>query len=211
MIKRILKMRVGASGSDGRALALPFSAKDVLPIRQERESQGVGLRCGSLAVDADDAPHVLVSSYDSLPMETWLCSLRRGDDGPDWRTRRLREFLPAAYQDWGLTQPGGLLVTPAGELLIVLTLVRPDSTVDKVLWGHPPSEPVMLRASSVTGELSFELLTEPDPARPRWLPSLERPTASHDVPRPGLIYTDGGKGGGNSEILSNDVRWLSLG
>ena len=198
-------------GSDGGELPSPFTARDVLPIRQDRESEGVGLRCGSLAVDANDAPHVLVSSYDSLPMQTWLYSLRPGEAGPSWHARDLRELLPATYRDWGLTQPGGLVLTPAGELVIVLTLIRPDSTVDKVLWGHPTSEPVLLRAASVTGELSFELLTEPDPARPRWLPSLERPTGTSQVPRPGLLYTDGGKGGGNSDILANDVRWLALG
>lgn len=189
-------------GSGGEELPTPFTAGDVPPIRQERDRAGVGLRCGALAVDSEGVPHVLVSSYDELPMRTWLYSLREGA----WRSRTLE--VPETLEGWGLTLPGGLVFDAEGDLWITLTLIRPPDTVDRTLWGHATSEPVLLRGSA-EGPLSFELLTEPDGQRARWLPNLERPTAGRAVENPALIYTDGGKGDTNDDILTNRVCWLA--
>ena len=42
----------------------------------------------------------------------------------------------------------------------------------------------------------------------KWLANLERATGHHQVNgRPGVIFTAGTRGKGNTDILSNDVFW----
>jgi hypothetical protein len=42
--------------------------------------------------------------------------------------------------------------------------------------------------------------------RAHWLPNLERPTGHHTIPEiPALLYTAGGPGEGNRDLLANDV------
>lgn len=189
--------------ADGGEVELPASAKTVDIIAQEREGEGVGLRCGTLAVDDHDRPHVLYSTYDSLPTRAWLAS---PDDEGHWRSQELHP--PRDLAAWGYNLPGGITFDTQGRLHALLTLMRPSSL--ESLWGHPTSEVAALTWDRTNAEPRFRLLSPIDSERPHWLPNLERPTGHHRVDRPGVIFTDGGRGTGNSEILSNAVRWLRL-
>lgn len=196
--------------SANRPVSLPATADTVSPIVRDPGAAGVGFRCGALAVDGENVPHIVYSSYDLLPLESWLVSLEAAGspDGPRWRRRPLRDALPADHREWGLTLPGGIVMTPAGEMLLVLTLIKPSSGEDSAVWGHPSSEPLLLRSTDGGSRFTSELLTVPDASRARWLPSLERPTAADPVRAPGLIYTDGSRGERNTDILANEVFWI---
>lgn len=197
---------------EGAELPRPFTAADTAPVRQDRDTEGTGLRCGALAVDGEGRPHLLVSSYDAVPMETWLYSESApGESAPGrWTKRRLRDDLPESLADQGLALPGGITFTADGTCVLALTLIRPEEAVGEVSWGHPSSEVVLLRAPDPAGPFEVELPTDPDPTRPRWLPNLERPTGGAPVARPALIHTDGGRGAGNRDILSNRVLYHEL-
>ena len=121
----------------------------------------------------------------------------------------LRQFLPGAWSDWGVTTPGGMTFSQNGRLYVVLTMIRPSSLVDRDIWGNPSSEIVLFESNDNGRSFTSRVLTTPDPARPRWLPSLERPTGHNRVEAvPGLLYTDGGRGENNLQILANNVYWM---
>lgn len=192
--------------ADGEEVELPATASTVSAIAQEREGSGVGLRCGTLAVDPDGRPHVLYSSYDELPLRTWLASL---DASGAWRRRSLAGAVPPEWAGWGLTVPGGLTFDAEGRLRAALTLIRPEGTGDTTIWGHPTSEVILLSAERYDGPIQSRVLEPVDPSRPRWLPNLERPTGAWPVASPGLIFTDGGRGENNREIVANRVWWVA--
>jgi hypothetical protein len=193
---------------DGTPLTLPATSISIDIIAQERENAGVGLRAGTIAVSPDDRPHVLFSSYDRMPMETWLAT---PDDTRQWKRTPLRATLPAEYKDWGVTMPGGMTFSENGRRYITLTMIRPDTLKDTNIWGHPSSEIVLIESGDAGRTFETRVLTTPNPTRPRWLPSLERQTGHNHVQAgPGLIYTDGVRGDNNQQILSNDVHWMGL-
>jgi len=193
---------------DGTPITLPATSTSIDVIAQEREDVGVGSRAGTVAVAPDGRPHVLYSSYDRIPMETWIAS---PDDTGRWQRSPLRATLPLEFEGWGVTMPGGMTFSEDGRLYITLTLIRPESLEDTNIWGHPSSEIVLIESDDAGRTFESRVLTSPNPTRPRWLPSLERQTGHNRVQAgPGLIYTDGGRGENNQQILSNDVCWLNL-
>jgi hypothetical protein len=174
-------------------------------VAQDREGTGVGYRCGALAVDAEDIPYVLYGSYDELPLPAWIAT--PGKDGR-WHRRPMRPYLPAEWEGWGLALPGGLTFGAEERLFVALTLIRPPDLEDGTIWGHPTSEVLLLESRDRGKTFRAQVVSEPDPARPHWLPNLERPTGHHAVDRPGLLYTDGSRGKDNREIVSNRVVWV---
>jgi hypothetical protein len=193
---------------DGTPITLPATSTSIDIIAENREGPGVGLRAGTIAVASDGRPHAVFSSYDRIPMETWWVT---PDDTRGWQRTPLRATLPHEYADWGVTMPGGMTFSENGRLYITLTMIRPESLEDTNIWGHPSSEIVLIESDHAGRTFESRVLTSPNPTRPRWLPSLERQTGHNQVQAgPGLIYTDGGRGENNQQILSNIVCWLNL-
>lgn len=193
---------------DGSPIALPATSHTIDVIAQERNGDGVGLRAGSIAIGPDDRPNVLFSSYDRFPMDTWIAA---PDAAGHWQRTSLRPTLAGPWADWGVTMPGGLTFSENGRLYITLALIRPESLTDSHIWGHPSCEIAVFESEDNGKSLEFRAITDPDSTKPRWLPSLERPTGHNRVlGPPGLIYTDGGRGENNREILANDVYWAPL-
>ena len=57
---------------------------------------------------------------------------------------------------------------------------------------------------------SSRVLDDPNPHSPRWMPNVERPTGFNQMPaRPTFIFTDGVRGDGLQDILSNHVYWIT--
>ncbi len=193
---------------DGTPIALPATSHSIEVIAQERQGDGVGLRAGAIAIGPDDRPHVLYSTYDRIPMDTWIAA---PDASGKWQRTSLRPLLTEPWTEWGVTMPGGLTFSENGRLYVTLALIRPDSLGDSHIWGHPSCEIAVFESADYGKTFEFRVITDPEPAKPRWLPSLERPTGHNRVlDSPGLIYTDGGRGENNRQILANDVYWTSL-
>jgi hypothetical protein len=193
---------------NGTPVALPIDSTTIDVVHQEREGEGVGLRAGSLAIAPNGKPYIVCSVMDTLPATAWLAY--PGDDGT-WRQRDVRAELPEAFADWSIATPGGLTFSENGTLYVVLTMMKPEDTESKSMWGNPTSEVLLLTSEDLGESFSATVLTDPDPATPRWLPSMERSTGFNRVTgAPGLMYTEGTRGEKNSELVSNNVRWVDL-
>lgn len=192
---------------DGTRIDTPATSGTVDAIaRGGREPGKPTLRCGAIAVDADDRPHVLYSAIEQGRAEFYLAT---PDGSGGWRRRSLRPHLPEDQRDAGLAMPGGVTFTENGRLILLATLHRLDDPTNNSSWGHPSSE--IVRFTSTDAGRTFEpmLVSRPDPDQPHWLPNLERPTGHHAVPdRPSVIYTAGPRGENNKQILANGVIWV---
>ena len=191
--------------SRGEALDLPVTAETIDVLASASAGGGVGLRAGSVAVDANNVPYVLYSDYDANPVEAYLA---RADGRGGWEKRPLSPAIPSALAGHGLFTPGEVVVGAEGRICMALTSVDRRGDAEASTWGAPSCEVVWMEAGSFDGDLTASVVSAIDPATPAWLPNLERPTGHNAVKRPGLIYTLGGRGEKNTEILANDVYWV---
>jgi len=186
---------------DGAEVALTATAGSVDVVAQSRTGPGHGLRAGALAVSPEGRPYILCSDYERL--ESWLAF----PEGGAWRKRPIP--LPDdAPEGHGLITPGGVTFSEDGNLHAVLTLVAAPEDPDTGLWGHPSCEIAAFSSSDEGESFTSRILTRPDPSLPRWLPNIERATGHNTVPpAPGMLYTEGGRGDTNLELVSNNVYW----
>lgn len=190
---------------DGTAVDLPATAESVDIVAQNRD--GASLRAAGLTVAPDGQPLVLYSDQGRQPNETWIAT--PSESG--WKSQSLRSALPTEFEGWDLFVPGGITFNTDGTLFVALTMTKPGRGSGESGWGHPDCE--VLGLVSGDGGASFQAkpLSEMDSQSPHWLPNLERPTG-HNVVKgaPGAIYTAGGRGEKNTELLANTVYWTTL-
>jgi hypothetical protein len=187
---------------DGSPIEMPATASTVDVVATASDDAETGLRAGAMAVSPDNKPYILCSDYDARPCEAWIAF--PGEDGA-WQRRMLRQFLPDEYKDWGLATTGGITFNEGGDLHVVLTGYK-DVAPGASLWGHAAAEIVGFVSKDNGKTFSAEFLTTPDEDTPRWLPNMERPTGHNRVKgNPGIIYTEGGAGEKNTELLANNV------
>jgi len=195
--------------ADGQAVTLPATAETVDVIHRLGEAASVAggqsVRCGAVAISAWGVPHILYSTADAAGGDLLLAW--PGADGR-WRRRSIGEQLAGALGGWLAKMPGGLSFDAEGRLWAVATMCRPGPDRKGGLWGHPTNEVAWLRLGEGGKMTGAALLTVPDAARARWLPNVERPTGFNRVERPGILYTDGPRGGKNTERLANTVYWV---
>lgn len=199
----------GATWRDaaGRRIQLPATAGSIDVIDAEPASPGAGLRAGSVAVDGEGKPYVLYSNYSSAPPSAWLAWPSR--DGL-WRRRDLGAYIPEAYEGWGLITPGAIAMADDGAVYIAASLVDSRSEAADTLWGRTATEVLVLSSRDGGESFTARVASSASAKSPRWLPSLERPTGHNRVGTPGLMYTAGGPGATNAEIVANDVYWVDL-
>lgn len=102
--------------------------------------------------------------------------------------------------------PGGLSFSDSGRLHGAAQIQK--AREGESTWGNPSNESLRLVRDADGGSWRFDFASEPDPERSQWLPNIERATGFNQVPdRPGLLYTSGGPGGRNTDLLSNRVFW----
>ncbi len=76
-------------------------------------------------------------------------------------------------------------------------------------WGHPSSEVVRLRSGDGGDSFAFSVVSSVDAAAAHWLPNVERATGHNPVgPQPGILYTAGGPGKGNRDLMENGVYFV---
>ena len=187
---------------DGTPVKLPATADSVSVIADAREEPG--LRCGSIAVDADGKPHVL---YGAGSVPDSGASIASPDSPKAWRKQPLADAASGLMPGGGLMLPGCLSIGADGRRYAAMSMMNPPP--ESETWGHPTNEIVLVESTGSGGQVRARLVTDPDPTRSRWLPNLERFTGHNRVTAPGLIYTSGTAGENNKQILSNDVHWLN--
>ena len=159
------------------------------------------LRAGALSVDADGRPSAVYS--DEEEGRSRLILARPTGDG-SWDRTDLSRFLPVELQDRLLLAPAGVTFTSGGEMVVAAQIEPPVDGAST--WGGPGNEVVAFRSRDGGRSFTFFPVSRPDGRRAHWLPNLERATGHNRVPeKPGLLYTGGGPGAKNTDLLSNHV------
>ena len=164
------------------------------------------LRAGALSVDPGGRPAVVYS--DEQAGRSRLILARPNADG-SWDRTDLSRFLPVEFQGRLLLAPAGVTFTSVGEMVIVAQIERPVDGAST--WGGPGNEVAAFRSGDGGRTFGFTLVSRPDGNRAHWLPNIERATGHNRVPEnPGLLYTGGGPGAKNTDLLSNRVFFSAL-
>lgn len=189
---------------DGAPVELPATADSIEVLASGRASEGRALHAGSIGVDAEGRPHVPYSVRTQDSCQAWLAHPM---ESGSWRHRHLNPFLPAPYREWDLFMHGGVAFGSNGQSLVVATVMH--ASVHDPEWGNPTTEVVAFRSEDGGARFTSHLLGPPDPDSPRWMPNLERPTGFNEMPPvPSFLYTDGERGSGLEDQLSNRVYWV---
>jgi hypothetical protein len=190
--------------SDGTPVALPATAETVDILAHGFEVHGRILHAGSLAVGPDDRPYL---PYNVRVQETSQAYLATPLGDGNWAHHHLNPYLPAAYRDWGLYMHGGISFGTAGQPTLVGTILQVSR--DDHAWGQVSTELVRFRSRDGGQTFRADILDEPNPDSPRWMPNIERATGFNELPAyPAFIYTDGVRGGALHDQLSNQVIYI---
>lgn len=191
--------------ADGTRVELPATAETITNVVNNRDRDAPGLQCGSIAVDSAGRVQVLYCSDTGTSLRAWIATL---DAAGDWRHRPLLDEIEQRWPGRGITTPGGITIDGNDRIHVALTMVKPNSEDAEKIWGHPTSEILRLESGDDGSRFAAQLVSEPDPATPNWLPNLERPTGHNRVASPSLIYTAGTRAENNRQIVSNRVYWV---
>ncbi len=186
--------------ADGSEVMVPAASSELDVLADGGAEVGINLRIGGLAIDDRGSPSILYSWHDGEMGKSFLSRW----SGKNWKRIDLHRFLPRPYQEWFMLMPGGLTYLPDGRLKIVAQIQR--SGKSRSTWGEPSTEIVQLLSDNACRTFDVSMLTAEDANVPHWLPSLERPTGFNKVGKvPAVMYTAGGAGSNNSDILQNKV------
>ena len=190
--------------SDGTAVDLPATPETFDTIAMGRAKEGRVLNAGSIGVDDNGRPFVPYSIRTQDSCQTYLASPQSGGK---WRHLHMNPFLPEGYREWDLFMHGGVSFGSSRQPTVAATMMH--ISVDGIDWGEVTTELVRFRSQDGGETFVGEAFEVPSPSEPRWMPNLERPTGFNEMPaEPALIYTDGVRGEGLGDALSNRVYWL---
>ena len=191
--------------STGTRLSTPVTAGTIEKLASGGADQDRILRAGAIAVNPrDGSPHLI---YSLTTKERATTILATPDGQGAWQRRDLARDLPDHLHDGMLVVPGGLSFDRSSRLHGVLQ--RHEAPFGES-WGHPSCESLRFAMPPDGSRFEFSSVAAPDPDQPRWLPNLERPTGFNIVPdKPGLLYTIGGPGKKNTELMRTKVVWAA--
>ena len=190
--------------SDGQSEKQPATAETFDTIASGRAKEGRVLNAGSIGVDPNGEPFVPYSIRTQDTSQTYLAS-PIGD--AKWRHLHMNQFLPEGYRDWDLFMHGGVSFGSSGQPTVAATMMH--IAVDGIDWGEVTTELVRFRSEDGGSTFVGEAFDKPSSNEPRWMPNLERPTGFNEMSaEPALIYTDGVRGEGLGDELSNRIYWL---
>jgi len=191
--------------ADGTEVSVPATASTVEVIASGRGVESRVLNAGSIGVDASGRPAL---PYSIRVQDTSQAYLARPRSGGGWRHLHLNPSLPPALREWALFMHGGISFGSTGEAVLLGTAMQLE--VDSVDWGDPSTEVVRFFSVGEGNRFRAEVIGDPDPATPRWMPNVERPTGFNEVPAfPSFIYTDGERGQNLEDQLDNRVWWVA--
>jgi len=189
---------------NGEEVALPATAETWDSYAAGRTVHRRVLGVGSMDTDPAGVPHLLYSAEVGRSAHSYLV---RPQPNGGWDHHLLNTYLPDAYRDWDLYMHGGISFGADGQPMIVGTVMelKPDTHA----WGEVTTEIVIFASQDGGQTFTSRVLDDPNPHSPRWMPNVERSTGFNEMPeRPTFIYTDGVRGEGLQDILSNHVFWI---
>lgn len=191
---------------DGAPIALPATGDTIDLVHRSQSAEARIVDSGAMALRPDGRPCIGYSVRMPDNAQGFLAIARAGGG---WDHVHLNRFLPDGWRDAALVFYGGLTVGAAGRITLVTPVMNYTDHFEA--WGDPTTELVRMDSTDGGRTFSSRLLDAPDPLNPRWMPSLERPTGWNTVPdAPGLIYTEGSRGAGLGDVLTNKVWWRPL-
>lgn len=192
--------------SNGDLVELPATAETVDRVAVADGSVGRILSGGSMAVDASGRPHLVYSERIQAAGHGYWAT--PGEGGP-WRQLLLNPHLPEPVRGYSLHIYGGISFAASGDALLVGTVM--DIGPDDLGWGEATMEVVLFTANVEKGAVAGHLVRPPDRSVPRWLPNIERETGFNTIAGwPAVVYTEGDRGAGLEDRLSNRVWWVDL-
>jgi len=191
--------------SDGKPINVPASVDEIEVLERGGVDFERGLRSGALAVDEAGVPHLIYSIADGEEPGRTVIAKPVGDG--TWKKNGMEKFVPEKWEGWTMEMAGGLATTQEGVLVGVATVQKPAS--GEKAWGHASNEVVRFESRDEGKTFQFEVLSAVSKETSHWLPSIERATGHNRVTgRPGIIYTAGGPGSKNTELLRNGVQFV---
>ncbi len=191
--------------ANGEAVKIPATADTWDSYAQGRTVHRRVLGVGSMATDPAGVPHLVYAAEVGRSAHSYLV---RPDGAGGWHHQLLNTFLPPDYRNWDLFMHGGISFGANGQAMIVGTVM--ELQPDTHFWGEVTTEIVIFESLDGGQTFSSRVLDDPNPHSPRWMPNVERPTGFNQMPaRPTFIFTDGVRGDGLQDILSNHVYWIT--
>ena len=195
---------------DGEKIQGPATVDQVDVLAEGGVDRDVQLRAGCMAVDpTTGVPHLIYSVTEN---DRGRVIMAVSDGRGGWTRRDLSEQLPTELHGRDLIMAGGLSFSDSGLLHGAAQIQQAKE--GESTWGNPSNEALRFVRETDTktdGEgdsWNFRFASDPDPERSQWLPNIERATGFNPVPdRPGIIYTSGGPGEKNTDLLRNRVFW----
>lgn len=191
--------------SQGKPIETPASVDEIEVLERGGVDFARSLRSGAMAVDGQGVPHLIYSVTEGEEPGRTVIARPRADGS--WEKIAMAEFVPQKWKGWTLEMAGGLSFTEAGTLVAVATVQR--SKEGEIAWGHASNEVVRFESRDGGKTFSFETVSPVSGDVSHWLPNIERATGWNAVAeRPGILYTAGGAGEKNTELVRNGVRFV---
>lgn len=189
---------------NGTPVDIPATAETADVIASGRGNEGRVLNAGSIGVNPRGEPAV---PYSVRVQDSSTAYLATPMTDGRWRHLALNPFLPPTWRDGDMFMHGGVSFGVSGDPTIAATVMHVP--VDGIDWGHTTTELVLLSSSDGGKTFDGTVSSPADPEIPRWMPNLERPTGFNKMPpSPSLLYTEGVRGEGLGDVLSNNVWFV---
>ena len=182
-------------GRNGRPLVQPVSAETIDVIASGGRVEGKSShKCGTIAVTDDGKPVVLYSASNSPGAEMILAT---PDGKSGWQRRGLAVAVSKTWPGWSIGPAAEVSINRQGTMYVVAAMA-----------SEGQNDVALISSKDLGRTIEIEKPAAGVKQDKKWLANLERATGHHQVNgRPGVIFTAGTRGKGNTDILSNDVFW----
>ena len=180
---------------DGTAVELPATSATVDQIASGGRIKGkLSHKCGSIAVHPDGTPYLLFSASNADSSEMYIAHPNRR---AEWMRIGLASGIDKLWPGFRMGPSAQMTFNQQGELFLTGCIRR-----------GPREDVVRLRSRDEGQTFTGELLSSGLDREHHWFPNLERSTGPNQVKGvPGVLFTAGIKGAGNTDLLANDVYW----
>ena len=183
-------------GRNGRVIEQPVSAETIDVIASGGRVEGKSShKCGTISVTADGQP-VIVYSASSSPGAEMIVATPDGKSA--WSRHGLASAVAGQWPDWRIGPAAEVSINRQGTMYVLATMASEGKNGVALISSKDLGRTIKLERPAAGVKQAK-----------KWLANLERVTGHHRVDgRPGLIFTAGTRGKGNTDILNNDVFWV---
>jgi hypothetical protein len=183
-------------GRNGRVIEQPVSAETIDVIASGGRVEGKSShKCGTISVTADGQP-VIVYSASSSPGAEMIVATPDGKSA--WSRHGLASAVAGQWPDWRIGPAAEVSINRQGTMYVLATMASEGKNGVALISSKDLGRTIKLERPAAGVKQAK-----------KWLANLERVTGHHRVDgRPGVIFTAGTRGKGNTDILNNDVFWV---